>query len=255
VIHAYNTGHKNCDTVLQAFVAGSPAKMADCRVLRDGAAVFYGILRGVGPLVHQALAAGRDWFYCDNGYFLPGHFDGYFRVTRGAYQYAGIAAPAWERWQRLGIEVAPWRENGRHIVVCPPGEAYCRHHGIDERGWLADLLKALRVTTDRSVIVRHKRAKTTLQQDLHGAHALVTHQSAAALEALRSGIPVVVNGSCAAAPLATPLSEIDNPRRLERLEWFATLAGLQWTLEEFREGIMWRDIHGFHGQERRNGTR
>ena len=57
--------------------------------------------------------------------------------------------------------------------------------------------------------------------------------SAAALDSLRMGVPVVTTGVCAASALATPLSEIENPILPNGREaLFSLLANAQFTLEE-----------------------
>ena len=75
------------------------------------------------------------------------------------------------------------------------------------------------------------------------AWCVVTHVSAAALDALRLGIPVVTTGECAATPLATPIAEIDNPRMPDgRESLFSTLAYGQFTQEEMRSGLAWNVV-------------
>lgn len=247
MIHAYNTAHKHCDTVLRAFASGAPVTLTDCSKLREGGAVFYGIKRGSGPLVHQAVREAREWFYCDNGYLKPGHYDGFFRVTRSAYQYTGASAPNYERWRRLGITLDPWRKSGKHIVLCPPGDLYCLHHGISISRWIADARQKISSVTDRQIRVRTKATRAvSLAQELSNAHALVTHSSNSAIEALRTGVPVVTQGACAAKHLATPIESIEQPLYPDREHWFATLAAQQWTLEEFKDGTMWRELHAYH---------
>ena len=72
---------------------------------------MYGCLRGLKPTLDQAQAEGRTWYYADNGYFRPGK-TGYFRVTRDALQHDGTGDASPERWERLGLEIKPWRKDG-----------------------------------------------------------------------------------------------------------------------------------------------
>ena len=71
---------------------------------------MYGCLRGLLPTLNQAQAEGRTWWYMDNGYFRPGHFAGYYRVTRNAMQHDGTGNVSSERWERLGLNIAPWKK-------------------------------------------------------------------------------------------------------------------------------------------------
>lgn len=241
----YLTGHIHSETVGRAFAQGARAQAVGMPMrLMAGPSAFYGILRGCGPLIHQAIAEGREWYFIDNGYFGASHYDGYYRVTRNAYQHTGVGKPDWQRWDDLGIEVRPWRKRGEFIVVCPPGEAYCAHHRMDPTGWLANTLRVIDEHSKRPVLVRVKGAKVPLADDLEHAHALVTHASNAAVKALLQGVPVFCTGTCAAAVMGlSDLRQVDAPRRPEGREaWAAVLAGQQWTLDEFERGIAWNSL-------------
>ena len=75
--------------------------------------------------------------------------------------------------------------------------------------------------------------KDDIDEAIQDAWCVVTHVSAAALDALRLGVPVITTGECAATPLATALSEINNPRLSEGREMlFSLLANCQFTPEE-----------------------
>jgi hypothetical protein len=240
----YMTGHAHCETVGTAFAMGGPVRRAPAKELLPGAAVFYGILRGCGPLLHRAIQLGRDWFYIDNGYLKPGHYDGFYRVTKNAYQHRGEGNGDFERLRELNISPRPWQKDGRHVVVCPPGEVYCQHHGMSAAGWLNDTLQTLAANTDREIRVRKKGTDRPLAEDLKGAHALVTHASNTAVEAIVAGVPAFVTGASPARAMGnTMLREIERPVYAERMEWLAVLAANQWTLDEMRAGTAWRALN------------
>jgi hypothetical protein len=240
----YMTGHAHCETVGTAFAMGGGLRRAPVKELLPGAAVFYGILRGAGPLLHKAIQLGRDWFYIDNGYLKPGHYDGYYRVTKNAYQHRGEGKGDFDRLRWLGVTVAPWRKDGGHVVVCPPGEVYCRHHGMSAAGWLQDTLTVLSANTDREIRVRKKGSTEPLAEDLKGAHALVTHASNTAVDAIVAGVPAFVTGASPARAMGNMmLREIERPVYGERMEWLAVLAANQWTLDEMRQGTAWRALN------------
>ena len=72
-----------------------------------------------------------------------------------------------------------------------------------------------------------------IDADISNAWCVVTHVSAAALDALRLGIPVVTTGQCAATPLSIKIQDIDNPIFVDgRDELFSLLACGQFTPEE-----------------------
>jgi hypothetical protein len=239
----YVTEHAHSQTVGTAFAMGGRMRRAPATELLPGAAVFYGILRGCGPLLHKAIQLGRDFYFVDNGYLKPGHYHGYYRATKNAYQHRGEGRGDFERLRALDLTVSPWQK-GAHVVVCPPGEVYCNHHGMSAAGWLQDTLTVLSANTDREIRVRKKGSVRPLAEDLKGAHALVTHASNAAVEAIVAGVPAFVTGASPARAMGnTMLREIERPVYGERMEWLAILAANQWTLDEFRAGTAWAALN------------
>lgn len=207
------------------------------------AAAFYGVV-GIEDRF-QAARAG-EWFYGDNAFFdkLRGRF---FRFARNGFQVSGLQPPDFSRL--AGLAPGPWRR-GRHVVVIEQSPHFLTLSGAGA-DWLARTLAAIGKATDRPVIVRpwsrdKAGAAATLAADLEDAHALVTHMSAAANEALIAGVPVYVTGPCAATPMSSGgIEEIERPCYPEgRLEWLAGLANSQWTLDELRDGTAWRRLVG-----------
>ena len=174
---------------------------------------MYGCLRGLLPTLKQAQAEGRTWWYMDNGYFRPGHFDGYYRVTRNALQHDGTGKASSERWDRLGLNIAPWQKSGRHILVCPPSQKFGELLGFSAAAWLQTTLKTLKRYTDREIRVRAKKGNATpLDADLKDCHAVVAHSSNAAVLALLAGVPVFCTAPCAAYRMGgADMSEIEMP--------------------------------------------
>lgn len=232
--------------ILEAFAAGCGGRIeSNATILEPGAAAFFGVV-GIEHLLRLAIAEKRDWFYGDNAFFDTGR-GRYFRFAKNAIQVGTLQKPDHGRLQSLGIKVRPWRK-GKHIVVAVQSDHFLNLVG--RRYWLVQVLQELKRHTDRPVRVRcwsraKEKAAATLHADLDGAHALVTHMSAAANEALLSGIPVFTSGRCAATPMASgELSNIESPRYPDgREDWAAGLAGQQWTIEEMKAGLAWRTLN------------
>lgn len=233
------------------FAAGCGGTVASRIALQPGAAFFYGVTDATLGVWRAARAEGRDWYYCDNAYFDVAR-ERYFRITRNAFQLSGPAEPDNARFEALypWSRMKPWRKTGRHIVVCETSAWFMELCGYGPH-WLTDTLGELARHTDRPVRLRrwlgNKVAQAaSLQADLDGAWALVTHCSAAANEAVLAGIPVFVTGESAAAPMASgPLSNIEHPLTpAGRREWAAGLASNQWTQAEIRNGTAWRSLNG-----------
>lgn len=213
---------------------------------------------GCSPQFRDAIidwrTRGRNFIVWDRGYlrrvfatWLPtgsalGVPGGYYRWTVNAFQMKHIRDVPDDRWKALKLEasVKPWHK-GRHIVIADTGVEYWDIHA--HRSWSHDAAAELRKHTDRPIRMRGKEAKTPLYDDLADAHALVTHGSIAAVEAVVMGCPVFVDKSSAAAPVGmTDFSQIERPVYPERQRWLNALAYCQFSEPELINGTLWKLI-------------
>lgn len=235
-------------------------KAAGGRVCRNDPDYLAALPDDVWPIVgcHPPLKSmvqgwqerGRNFIVWDRGYALrifstwlprPKTGNGYYRWTVNAYQMKAIRKVPDDRWKALGISARPWSKGGRHIVVCMPTQPYTALHGTER--WTDKTVEALNKLTDRLIIIRSKESKTPLEQDLKGAHCLVTHGSNAANEAVILGCPVFVHPSCAAALVGrTELKDIESPIYPDRQPWLNSLAYSQFDEAELVNGVLWRLI-------------
>lgn len=204
------------------------------------------------PLIDKWMATAREWIYWDRGYFrrvfatdLPvGENGGYYRWHRNSFQMQELRDVPGDRWEAARIDLWPWNKNGRHIVVAEPSPTYERFHNI--QGWTARTVEALKAMTDRPLRTRDKemqRFGRKLHEDLGGAHALVTHGSIAAVEAVIMGCPVFVDPCSAAAMVGlTDLNQIEMPVYPYRDEWVRSLAYSQFNEQELVNGTLWKLI-------------
>lgn len=214
------------------------------RRLLPGGFAMYGSIH-LWDIFMLARRDGRDWIYADNGYLRPGHWDGYFSVTRRGYQWDGTGEGSEDRFAALDIVIQPWRTGGRHVLVCPPTPIWSTLIGLDDGRWVRDTVAALKAATDRPIRIRRKPRKRSgdvpavpFAEDLKNCWAVVTHSTKAAVEALMAGVPVFCTAPCAASRLAlADLAEIERPFRPNRWDWACGLAANQWTIEEMRRGL------------------
>lgn len=223
--------------VAKALAQGFGGSLIEDDKLRPGAIAMFGSPRRWWGLLQPAIREGRPWLYVDHGYFGRGR---YYRVTRNAYQHDGHGESDGKRFAGFGLDIAPWKK-GRHIVVCPPDEAFAKLMGFDAGQWRAQVDAQLSAHTDRLAVWRSRLKVGSLgplRDALKDAHALVTYTSNAAVEALLFGVPVFCTGPCAAASMGlSDLSKIESPRYPDdRKRWAGVLADNQWTLEEIRNG-------------------
>lgn len=186
-------------------------------------------------IIPQALREGRPFWQIDNGFFRParGGDVGYYRFAyRGLAPVLLMDAP-----KRLGVDMAPWRADGRHVVLGVPGEGFGRAIGLDMPEWTRRAHLELQRVTRRPIVVRHKTGARPLSADLRNAWALVTHSSNVAVDAVRAGIPVFVAATNPAAPVGVVgLGPIERPVMPERRGWWRSLMAQQFTLEEMADG-------------------
>jgi len=120
-------------------------------------------------------------------------------------------------------------------VLCPSSEFLYQYYGTSLGAWTENVILELRKHTNRPIVVRPKALmpKDDIDAAIHDAWCVVTHVSAAALDALRLGVPIITTGACAASPLATAIDQVESPVCAEgRDELFSLLAHSQFTPDE-----------------------
>ena len=201
-------------------------------------------------------AAGGTVYVAENGYLGPGGISPHAMNPRQIYALAAgghngqgrIPEGGPERFAALGVDLAPWRADGGHVLVCPN-----RSFGIPGMmmppGWPADVCKRLQRLTRREVRLRphpgNEQPKKPLADDLAGAWAVVIWSSSAGVHALVAGIPVICEAPrwiCREA--SWYIDEIDNPPQPDRLGALQRMAWAQWSIEEIASGEPFRLLQG-----------
>lgn len=248
-IGIWKTGHEIADTVAEAVYEGLKDH-SECRrfntrtdidqLHESDVQVIYGILRGASEVFKLAQAMGKPYVCIDRGYWKPGHYEGYYRISlNGTQQTTGLDKfePDYERWDRLRLEIFDRpqrleREPDHYDLYCPPTEYVSKH--FNEMHWLHE-----NVDSGRKYKIRHKGS----EEQINWSEVRVVHtfNSSVGWEALRQGIPVFSdeNHSFVGAykkqvDKMPHMMDIESRRRL-----FAVQCGLQLTLEEVKSGKIW----------------
>jgi hypothetical protein len=189
-----------------------------------------------------------DWYQVDHGYWRRGE---YYRISHKRLWCDGRGQPDFARLDLLGVNVAPTRTGGRHVLVAmqSPG-FYQLWAGTSPVCFSERITKKVRQHTDRPIVFRQKPNRwgrlQPIEVALRDAWLVITHSSAVALDALAAGVPVIVTeATFCAARLGTLWEQIENPYRPtqdERRDLFARIAGHQWTLAEMRSGEVWERL-------------
>lgn len=255
MISVWDTGHGN-STIITPHVyrsilaAGERAVLLKTSDYRGGImpSVFYGILRGNSPIIKRCAAASSDWWFVDNGYFRPGHYDGYYLVGKNHLQprFSSSAPVEPKRWEKLGIQVRQWRTSrpDSHVLVCPPTSPIATYYNLDKSKWLTDVVaKISKTAPGRPMRLREKGTTIPLAEDFKNCHCVVTFNSKVAMEAIIQGIPSIADvglikdwNGLSAANISDDLTARD------RTPLFHFAASCQFRLEEFTKGVAWKMV-------------
>lgn len=243
-ICVWRTHHEIADTVADAVLAGLPKHFPDrydyfswhapdCvenktlgNIQHADIHIGYGILRGMTEVFRECDRQGKPWFNIDKGYWGPGHYDGYYRVSlRGTQQTSSWPAPDLKRWGALGLTIDEPVKRDNYDMLCPQTQHVEKFFG--SHCW------PVRIDGKRC-FVRHKEQARSLDDDLSSASRVVTFNSSVGWEALRRGIP------CESDPEHSIVGAWQAVHGYNKCkELFATMAALQLTLDEMRQGFLW----------------
>ena len=202
--------------------------------------IGYGILRGMKEVFEIANQRNEKWFNVDRGYFKPGHFDGYYRISyKGTQQTANLDTlePDYERFDKLGIELKPWRGFARNkpVLIIPPTEYvqnfFCLEK--DQNKWFT----SLQYGPCSNGVIRTKIDNSPIIYDDY-SH-VVTFNSSVGWQALAEGIPCVSDPTHSIVGkwfANIPLADLAHAQYKDRHKLFAIMGRLQLTLKEIREG-------------------
>ncbi|MCB1836274.1 MAG: hypothetical protein KDH99_01525 [Alcanivoracaceae bacterium] len=169
--------------------------------------------RGLPVLVTENAAWGNG-FAGDRWYSLAKTYHN----TAGCFPVGGH-----DRWDALGVELAPFREFGETVLL--PQRGIGSKPTVMARSWPGDALKRYggRVRAHPG-----QRPAKPLEDDLAHCGRVITWGSGAAIKALMMGIPVI-------SEMPRWIGEQDNTD-IGRLAMFRRLAWAQWRLSEFESG-------------------
>ena len=247
-IRAYGCGSPIRLPIVHALAIGSKADFfypEENPIYQGGDSIVWGLIRGAGQLMIETSDSGCDFYQMDNAYFGRNI---YYRVTKNALQLSEISKHITPHrckiiFKELGLKILPWniKRNGP-IILCLSSNHLYEFYGASAEDWVKSTIAQIRQYSDREIIIRDKDLDPSnpIQHQINNAWCVITHVSAAALDALLLGIPVITTGDCAASPLSTKFQYIDNPSMPEgREDLFASLSWGQFTQAEMLSGFAW----------------
>ena len=216
------------------------------------------VLRGIlkYKIIKRCWEDKRDFYYVDTGYFgnniskeNPHGWKFWHRIVKNNLQHGEIIQRPTDRWKKFNKTLAPWKKDGKKILLAIPDEKPCKFYGVDLDIWIEETLGKIKQHTNRPIEIRQRAPKrqdriatNTLKQALdNDVFALVTFNSVAATEAIMHGIPAFTLAPCnAAAPVASQdVSQIEKPYYPDHdtlIKWTSHLAYGQFHNTELTSG-------------------
>lgn len=220
-------GKQKSVDICRAFIAGAPKSATGY--------VFYGVNESNLDAYRKAKASGLDVWSIDNSAFdcVRGV---QFRVTKNRYHHAGEGETDGKRFAALGLGVQPPKAYpALRILFVEQSPSYMACVAEDPL-WLGRQATAMNGAIGLRLRPWQRdktKAMTTLAADLLHARLTVTHSSAAAVESLLAGVPVLVS----------PMSPCYGVTMEDRLRLFGVLADNQYDLTEILNGTAWKALN------------
>ena len=229
-------------------------------------AVLFKVKDNTRKIFFDHRDAGLRVIHVDSGYLQPDH---YYKVSLDALhptEYFRASPRPQDRWERLGLEMKPWKGNLlKHVLVVNDHPVYGRFwYKMDMAAWAKKTARRIKGRTHRPIrwcpIGRDWMKKEDLETDwaevcgpgviwgelLSTAHSVVVFASAVAVESILAGVPIFVYGQdCVAKSMAGDPRFVESPKCPkdgERLQFFRDLAYCQWTAQEMWSGECWDNI-------------
>ena len=217
----------------------------------------------------------RYWLSIDSNVFIykdKTNPHKYLRYSfNGVFPATGIYCnnhPGDENWNNIrrdyNMDLAPWRQKGKHILICLQRPMGWSMRGLNLMEWLDNTVTQIRKYSNRPIRLRWHPGdwknfpgsidlskfnavispqERHITEDLRSCWAVVCHNSTPSSVAIIEGIPAFITddpGYCQAGDVAnTDLSKIEDPGMPDREQWIRKLAQCHWSFEDVRSGRCW----------------
>ena len=207
-------------------------------------------------LLQKLLLNKLHFWFIDSGYtnFITGQKK-WHRLVKNHVHHSPIKTkyyPA-DRLNLLSQLPTPWRKTGDRILVV---ENSHQHHEMVDTNlevWREQVRQQLLQHTDRKIEFRPKDLNRKNRSNLYellkntNYYCVVTEASAAAIEAVWAGTPIITLGYHISTPVArTSLSDINDLYRGPIGDWLCALSYSQFTIEEMFDGTALKAIKRHH---------
>ena len=192
----------------------------------------------------------------DTGYtnFLTGKKIWHRLVANDLHLTPDLSRP-WpaDRLSLLPSMPRPWRVNDGAILVVENSDYHYQQQGTTLEAWREFVRQKIKSNTDRDIVFRPKNLDRKTRDNLYehlckkDYYCVVTDASAAAIEAVWAGIPIITLGQHISRPVARDnLANINDLYRGPIGDWLCALTYSQWTLAEMQSGLAVKMIRRYH---------
>jgi hypothetical protein len=169
------------------------------------------------------------------------------------------------RKRLLGLEVKPWRTQGKHILICGQHDKSLQWKNMTSMSnWFLNTYDEIRKHTDRSIVFRpHPRCRlehierglrhVIRQEPRHvngtydsfdmgfdDIHCTISYSSNPGIHSVIEGVPAFVSTHSLAYDVANDidfLHDIENPVMPDRTQWLNDYAHTEYTAQEIAAGL------------------
>jgi len=187
----------------------------------------------------------------------------YWAIGKNGFHAFGDIPPfnvpgdRWKSMEENGCsKLHPWRRQGGDYVLIAHQYAQTPFYLIDKQPWFEQTIKAIQSLTSMPIHYRrHARDKGRTKipegclqskQDsyvdaLLDAHAVISYDSTALVEAVMHGVPVFAGTTQSMVNKVAnhDINDLLNPKKPDRQQWINWMAYCQWNAEDFRSGECW----------------
>ncbi len=262
------------DQILRAFVKSANGVMHEKRKVvgqyeqtewptfekLDSPVAVWGCLRGTEAVIDEAGQKEQDWYFFDHAYVMneSKHMpnfklkDRVYRVTKNAQIINEIDELSDDDYKRIEkyeehVQLEPWKKDGKYILVFEPSDFAKRWWDVPN--WTEDTIELLKKNTDLEIRIRKKNSLVSFESEVKGAKAVVSLQSAAAIQAHIWGIPGYCGHMSAAYPVSHSLEMIEKgldsiqytPDDI-RQKWLNSVLANQYTMTEIADGTCYNRL-------------
>lgn len=207
-------------------------------------------------LLHHRLVNSLPFWFIDSGYtnFLSGKKIWHRLVQDHLHTNTPNGYFPADRLGLLPSMPVPWRREGSRIVVVCASDHHHRAQGTDLGTWQQQVKQELRQHTDRPIEWRKKqqsrKTRTSVFEDLQNdkdVYCVISDSSAAAIEAIWLGIPVITLGCHISSAVARhDLSQVNDLYRGPIGDWLCALTYSQFTKKEMYDGTALKLLKEYH---------